>query len=48
FLNPTLPQIIFRVLADSKAIDLSQSLADVNFHWLESLEEVVTAAIKLA
>jgi succinyl-CoA synthetase beta subunit len=48
FLNPTLPQIIFRVLADSKAIDLSRSLADVNFHWLESLEEVVTAAIKLA
>jgi succinyl-CoA synthetase beta subunit len=48
FPNPTLPQIIFRVLADSKAIDLSQSLADVNFHWLESLEEVVTAAIKLA
>jgi succinyl-CoA synthetase beta subunit len=48
FPNPTVPQIIFRVLADSKAIDLSQSLADVNFHWLESLEEVVTAAIKLA
>ena len=48
FLNPTVPQIIFRVLADSKAIDLSRSLADVNFHWLESLEEVVTAAIKLA
>lgn len=48
FLNPTPPQIIFRVLADSKAIDFSQSLADVNFHWLESLEEVVTAAIKLA
>ena len=48
FLNPTVPQIIFRVLADSKARDLSQSLADVNFHWLESLEEVVTAAIKLA
>ena len=48
FLNPTPPQIIFRVLADSKARDLSQSLADVNFHWLESLEEVVTEAIKLA
>ncbi|CCI27836.1 Succinyl-CoA synthetase beta chain [Microcystis aeruginosa PCC 9809] len=48
FPNPTVPQIIFRVLADSKAIDLSRSLADVNFHWLESLEEVVTAAIKLA
>lgn len=48
FPNPTVPQIIFRVLADSKARDLSQSLADVNFHWLESLEEVVTAAIKLA
>ncbi|CCI16093.1 Succinyl-CoA synthetase beta chain [Microcystis aeruginosa PCC 9806] len=48
FLNPTLPQIIFRVLADNQVIDLSQSLADVNFHWLESLEEVVTAAIKLA
>jgi succinyl-CoA synthetase beta subunit len=48
FLNPTVPQIIFRVLADSKAIDLSQSLTDVNFHWLESLEEVITEAIKLA
>ncbi|MDB9421315.1 MAG: succinyl-CoA synthetase subunit beta [Microcystis viridis Mv_BB_P_19951000_S69] len=48
FLNPTPPQIIFRVLADSKAIDLSQSLTDVNFHWLESLEEVITEAIKLA
>lgn len=48
FLNPTLPQIIFRILADSQAIDLSESLTDVNFHWLESLEQVVTQAIKLA
>jgi succinyl-CoA synthetase beta subunit len=48
FLNPTLPQIIFRIITDSKAIDLGESLTDVNFHWLDSLEQVVAQAIKLA
>jgi succinyl-CoA synthetase beta subunit len=48
FVNPSLPQIIFRIVADGKAIDQSETLTDVNFHWLESLEQVITQAIKLA
>jgi succinyl-CoA synthetase beta subunit len=48
FVNPTLPQVIFRVVAAGELIDQSESLTDVNFHWLESLEQVVSQTIKLA
>jgi succinyl-CoA synthetase beta subunit len=48
FVNPMRPQVIFRVAGDRESIDPSESLADVNLHWLESVEQAVSLAIELA